>query len=109
LDHGHELGHNLFLGHGNGLDDNQDGRPAGRPGPRRYDEYCDPAWLLPPGNQLVAEDLATDFVDCDRTGSVMVRYATCPNLQPLQVETARRVARLMPGFVDGTPRSVVAP
>ncbi len=28
----HELGHNLFPGHGNGLDDNGDGRPAGMTG-----------------------------------------------------------------------------
>ena len=57
----HELGHNLFLGHGNGLDDNRDGRPAGIPGPKRYDEYCDPGWLIPPGNTYVAEDQATPF------------------------------------------------
>jgi hypothetical protein len=32
----HELGHNLLLGHGNGLDDNRDGRAVGVRGPRRY-------------------------------------------------------------------------
>lgn len=101
----HELGHNLFLGHGNGLDDNKDGRPAGTrgPSPRRYDHYCDPGWLLPPDNVVLAEDANVRFVDCERAGSLMQESGTCPNLQPLQVETARGVARLMPGFVDGAP------
>lgn len=104
----HELGHNLYLGHGNGLDDNRDGVAAGRRGPKRYDEYCDPAGLQMPENVMVAEDLATPVVDCATTSSLMNRSATCENLQPLQVETARAVARLMPGFQDGTPEPVLA-
>lgn len=101
----HEFGHNLFLGHGNGLDDNNDGKPAGTrgPSPRRYDEYCDPGYLVPPKDEDVAEDVGTKFQDCERSSSLMGRGAPCENLQPLQVETARGVARLMPGFVDGTP------
>ena len=103
----HELGHNLFLGHGNGLDDNHDGQPAGRRGPRRHDEYCDPAWLLPPENTVLAEDADVEFVDCETTGSLMQSSAGCSNLQPLQVESARSVARLMPGFRDTTPVPVL--
>ena len=61
----HELGHNLFLGHGNGFDDNMDGMPAGRAGPKRYDEYCDPAWLRPPDNEVLVEDEPTPFTNCE--------------------------------------------
>lgn len=102
----HELGHNLFLGHGNGLDDNRDGTPAGRPGPRRYDEYCDPGWLLAPDNTVLAEDDSVQFINCEQSSSLMNESASCSNLQPLQVETARDVARLMPGFIDTTPLPV---
>ncbi|HEY6990013.1 MAG TPA: hypothetical protein VH369_16575 [Bryobacteraceae bacterium] len=102
----HELGHNLFLGHGNGLDDNHDGKPTGMRGPLRYDEYCDPGWMLPPNFEELAEDKNTVFVSCAQNGSLMFPSASCPNLQPLQVETARGVALLMPGAKDGTPQRV---
>jgi hypothetical protein len=105
----HELGHNLFLGHGNGLDDNGDGTRAGRPGPKRYDEYCDAGWLAPPMNLDVAEDLGTRLVSCEASSSLMNRFASCTNLRPLQTETARGVARLHPGAVDGTEQPVLAP
>ena len=98
----HELGHTLFLGHGNGLDDDRDGRGQGLPGPRRYDEYCDP-------DTDVAEDRATPFTTCEASHSLMHRMASCTNLRPLQIETARGVALVAPGAVDGTPRLVVAP
>lgn len=102
----HELGHNLFLGHGNGLDDNHDGRAAGSlgGGPRRYDEYCDPGWMLPPDNVILAEDQATPSTTCEQSGSLMNASAGCTNLRPLQVETARGVARFLPGFLDTTPQ-----
>jgi hypothetical protein len=103
----HELGHTLFLGHGNGLDDDADGRSVGRHGPRRYDEYCDPDWLLPPQNTLVAEDVGTPVTDCATSSSLMNLSASCTNLQPLQIETARGVALLAPGAVDGTERPKV--
>ena len=102
----HELGHNLFLGHGNGLDDNHDGKAAGGRGPLRYDEYCDPGWMLPPNFEELAEDKNTVFVNCAQSGSLMFPSASCPNLQPLQVETARGMALLMPGAKDGTPQRV---
>ena len=98
----HELGHNLFLGHGNGLDDNHDGRPAGIAGPRRYDEYCDRAWLKPPANTVLVEDIGTAT-----TGSLMQHTSCSADLRRLQVQTARGVVRLRPGFVDGTPVPVV--
>lgn len=93
----HELGHVLLLGHGNGLDDNQDGLEPPEPGPRRYDEYCDPLWLRPPGNTEVAEDVYPDSTTCEESGSLMNLAGSCPNLRPLQVETARAVAKLVPG------------
>jgi hypothetical protein len=104
----HELGHNLLLGHGNGFDDDGNGRPAGLRGPKRYDEYCDPAWLIPPKNEEVAEDQATPFVDCATSGSLMRRIEVCTQLRPLQVETARGVALVIPGAVNGTESPVFA-
>jgi hypothetical protein len=98
----HELGHNLFLGHGNGLDDDGDGRPAGFAGPRRYDEICDPDWLVP-GTTQVAED-----VDSSMPCSLMQVWACSTTLRPLQTETARGVALFIPGAVDGQPPPVVA-
>lgn len=103
----HELGHNLFLGHGNGLDDNGDGVRAGRLGPKRYDEYCDPQWLRPPGNTVLVEDDGVPFENCERSGSLMQRTASCAVLRPLQIETARGVARIFPGFVDTTPKLIL--
>ena len=105
----HEFGHILFLGHGNGLDDNGDGRPAGFPGSRRYDEYCDPAWLEPPANAVLVEDKATPFTDCKTNGSLMLTRAQCQNLQKLQIETARGVSLFLPGARDTTPQLVVNP
>ncbi len=102
----HELGHNLFLGHGNGLDDNHDGKGAGLRGPLRYDEYCDPGWMIPPNFEELAEDKNVVFKSCAENGSLMFPSASCPNLQPLQVETARGVAFVMPGAKDGTPQLV---
>jgi hypothetical protein len=99
----HELGHTLFLGHGNGLDDDGDGRRAGFAGSRRYDEYCDPGWLT--SDSKVVEDVGSP-TPC----SLMQRFACTSMLRPLQVETARGVARFMPGMLDGTPapRLVIA-
>lgn len=99
----HELGHTLFLGHGNGLDDDGDGRRAGLTGPKRYDEFCDPDWLVPPANTVLAEDVGSP-TPC----SLMQNSACSAELRPLQVETARGVARFVPGFVDGRPAPVGA-
>lgn len=98
----HELGHVLFLGHGNGLDDDRDGGRAGFPGPRRYDEICDPDWLVPPQNVDVAED-----VDSPLPCSLMQKWVCSAELRPLQVETARGAAVFLPGAVDGSPRPPV--
>lgn len=37
----HELGHNLFLGHGDGVDNDSDSAPVGLDGARFVDTYCD--------------------------------------------------------------------
>ncbi len=88
----HEFGHVLMLGHGNGLDDDHNGSPAGTMGPKRYDSYCDPAGTRYDGSPV--EDPV--FSDCD-SSSMMEVYGRCDNLRPLQVETARAVAKLVPG------------
>ena len=100
----HELGHNLFLSHGNGLDDDGNGRPAGTTGTKRYDQYCDPAWLQAPANVELVEDRLTPYVNCVKSSSLMTRSVNsgCSQLQPLQVETARGVALVHPGAVNGT-------
>lgn len=82
----HELGHVLFLGHGNGLDDNLDGLLTG-PGSRRFDHYCDPLGLASNGKPN------EDTNGC----SLMGQSAACTTITPLQVEMARSVAQLLPG------------
>lgn len=96
----HELGHSLMLDHGNGLDDNGDGLQVGDPGRRRFDGYCD--------FRGVGEDASTDWVDCDATGSIMLNRG-CRNIQPLQAEQMREVAKLVPGakFESDAPQSGV--
>jgi len=98
----HELGHLLFLGHGNGADDNGDGEEAGVTGPRRFDEYCDPLGMARPAGEeayFPREDLAATGTSC-RT--LMNPRAGCTGLTDLQVEQARAAAALMPGC-SGTP------
>jgi hypothetical protein len=91
----HELGHALTLGHGNGIDDNGDGAPAGTEGSRRYDEYCDPLGLAADG--LPAEDHQTTHATCGVSQSLMEPYSTsCTKLTKLQVEQASEVAQLLP-------------
>ncbi len=96
----HELGHALMLGHGNGFDDNHDGLEPPEQGPRRYDKYCDP---LGTKNDRPLEDALTPFVSCEESNSLMMQVPDCqpPVLRPLQVETARAVAKLVPGAVSG--------
>lgn len=98
----HELGHVLFLGHGNGLDDNGDGEEAGTAGPRRFDEYCDPLGPTTTGGaEMPKEDLQTPGLECK---SLMHTTANCAELTPLQVEQARAVASVMPGCHGGPCR-----
>jgi hypothetical protein len=101
----HELGHQLMLPHGNGLDDNHDGFLPPQQGPRRFDEYCDPDGMMAPDYTRVTEDLLTPAQGCATTSSLMGRNAACSALQPLQVELARDVARLVPGAIPPTPIS----
>ena len=96
----HELGHILFLGHGNGADDNGDGEGAGVTGPRRFDEYCDPLGTMGSGGAFYPrEDLASTGTSCE---SLMHPRASCTGLTALQVEQARAAAVEMPGC-SGTP------
>ena len=94
----HELGHVLFLGHGNGLDDNNDGLEPPDDGVRRYDEFCDPLWINSPGDLSPVEDNDAPSGTC----SLMKTTGTsCRNLTPLQVEQARAVAMVTPGASMG--------
>jgi hypothetical protein len=96
----HELGHVLFLGHGNGADDNEDGEEAGVTGRRRFDEYCDSlGTTLSDGASFPKEDLASTGTGCK---SLMHPHASCTGLTELQVEQARAAAAVMPGC-SGTP------
>jgi len=83
----HELGHLLFLGHGNGYDDNGDGLVIGN-GARRFDAYCDP---MGTSNGKPVEDNNSN--GC----SIMDLSAGCNTITPLQIEMARAVAIRMPG------------
>jgi hypothetical protein len=75
-------------------------------GPLRYDEYCHPGWFLSPNFEELAEEKNVVFKSCAENGSLMFPSASCPNPQPLQVETAGGVALVMPGAKDGTPQLV---
>jgi hypothetical protein len=93
----HELGHTLLLGHGNGLDDNHDGTEPPNNGPRRYDEYCDPLGTNA-STGIPKEESMTPYTTCKDSRSLMHPSTSgCTNLQPLQVEQARAVAKLVPG------------
>lgn len=90
----HEIGHTLTLGHGNGLDDNNDGLQPPTAGARRFDEYCD--------RLEETEDNTTPPTTCEASLSLM-RNSDCTNLQPLQREMAREAAKLVPGAVVTDP------
>jgi hypothetical protein len=90
----HELGHALTLGHGNGIDDNGDGKAAGIPGPRRFDQYCDPLGTAP--DNLPVEDHQTQGFTCGVSESLMDPEDTpCYKLTALQIEQARAVATIL--------------
>jgi hypothetical protein len=90
----HELGHALTLSHGNGIDDNGDGRAAGIPGPRRFDQYCDPLGTAPDG--LPVEDHQTQGFTCGVSESLMEPGdSPCYKLTALQIEQARAAAAVL--------------
>lgn len=100
----HELGHALLLGHGNGLDDNNNSSLPGELGRREYDQYCESAILgvqgmNDPSPGSPNEDKLTPFADCASSASVMFPTTgpKCRNLRPLQREQARAAAKLAPG------------
>jgi hypothetical protein len=103
---GHELGHSLALGHGDGLDNNMDGSPAGTPPPskRLYDALCDPLGV--DANDFPIEDKGT-------TAHSLMDYSDSLFLSPLQRETLRYIAKLVPGSsfsgVNDPAGSLVSP
>jgi hypothetical protein len=88
---GHELGHSLALGHGDGLDNDGNGNPAGTPAPstRLYDAFCDPRGVNT--NDFPEEDAGTT------ARSLMDYNAGALGIAPLQKETLRSIAKLVPG------------
>ena len=83
----HELGHTLYLGHGNGLDDDGD---------KKYDELCDP------GDPPVGEDWLED------PPTLMERFNNgATHLTPLQRGTSRAIARVTPGSQIDPPFELV--
>ena len=78
----HELGHALWLGHGNGLDDGAPLTLPLTPGPRPYDEYCDPSEA---GNETPDTGYRSFMASTSGDGRT---------LSALQVETARQIAPL---------------
>jgi hypothetical protein len=81
----HELGHSLSLDHGNGLDDNGNGR---------YDLFCDPAENV----------IATPFtVMTPNTGGAF----STKLVTPLQQGTARAIARRVSGAQIDPPAGLV--
>ena len=85
----HELGHTLLLGHGDGLDNDQNGLLPPAAGPRKFDVDCD-------GPEFVKFDSA----DTAKTHSIMdVAGAVSNTITPLQKELVRDAAVLVPGAI----------
>jgi hypothetical protein len=82
----HEMGHQLLLSHGNGIDDDGNGTMPPNPGPRLFDSECDPA-----------ESGSTEA--SVGAGSLMGAQFGSTSLTPLQVELARDAAKAWPGHV----------
>jgi len=76
----HELGHALGLGHGNGLDDNHNGTSPPDPGPRLFDEWCDPDEV--------------DAPECQECSLMAATAGDGHTLTQLQIEAAREYARM---------------
>jgi DNA-binding beta-propeller fold protein YncE len=116
----HEFGHSLLLGHGDGVDNDQNGALPPTAGPRKYDGYCDEVFggADPPYTSVLdecqnANSVADTFIPIEDhetclakyvapsapCGSVMVPGSGCSTLRPLQVETARDAAKIEPGAV----------
>lgn len=89
----HELGHVLYVGHGDGVDNDDDGTATPGDGVRRYDEYCDP---LGSGE----DEQASPPPAC--SASLMMPSPCTTNLTDLQAEQARAAAAVMPGC-KGSP------
>ena len=102
----HELGHSLALGHGDGLDNNGDGAPAGTPGRRLYDTYCDP-------RGVVSADYDFPVEDQGAAGRSLMNYTNSTTITPLQKETLRSLAKLVPGAtfvnVNDPAAALIAP
>lgn len=91
----HELGHSLLLGHGLGVDPDNEGLLPPTPGPRRFDCYCDPEG--PVGGDQNPTD-QTGLSGC----SIVQEGASCGGITPLQAEQVREIALLVPGAVFAT-------
>ena len=110
----HELGHDLLVSHGDGLDNDHDGTQPPDPGPRRFDLYCDsgefPQAIVYPGGRAAVSDPAapctlwTEEVLHSPAGEYMPPCSSTANaiaITPLQAELIRDAARVAPGAVEG--------
>jgi hypothetical protein len=87
----HEFGHVLMLGHGDGLDNDNNSQLPPNPGPRLFDAYCDPAEY-------------NNYDVTSSTPSLMIAKAGyIKSITILQKEIARTVASLMPAAFGSAP------
>lgn len=84
----HELGHQLLLFHGDGLDNDHNGLEPPTPGLRLFDQKCDP-----PEHSVGFNSEAGSLMDFENTE---LNY----NLTSWQIELAREGAEVFPGHVD---------
>jgi hypothetical protein len=82
----HEFGHVLMLGHGDGLDNDNNGKQPGENGPRLFDAYCDFNEYKQFDEQPTQPRSLMNMVAGGNT-----------TITPLQRECARNVAVLLPG------------
>jgi hypothetical protein len=80
----HELGHQLLLFHGDGLDAQGNAAPPSGPGPRLFDEKCDP------GEREYGDSLM---------GTTQYGNNASTKLTQYQIELAREAASVWPGHV----------
>ena len=87
---GHEVGHVFMLGHGDGLDNNNNGTQPPGPGDRRFDEICDP-------DEFLHIDVPNESIPNSPISLMNETPGYFTKLTPLQMELAQTAARLMPG------------
>ena len=83
----HELGHQLLLAHGDGLDAQGNAAPPSGPGPRLFDDTCDP------GERVYGDSLMDTTQYGPNASTKLTQY---------QIELAREAASVWPGHVPSS-------